>query len=328
MNSPNCHHADIRLRNCLSCGAYVHRELNVFGLKSDAYTHAGSLSRCVKSLRKSTKCFSRLEPTLAQKPAVKSVFGVLMSRLQVSRGTYALGLYLLEAMGQSATRDRLDEEEELTHLAAVSFVLACKLGECEPRVPSYQDVTNVLRRSLSSKSLKRLEYKFVGGSYCTTTFVDFLSAYLVKGGVFSSERVRRPEIFENRAMDLAWEYVKSGEFMRLDQEDLAAFVLYKARKEFRVAEIWNWHIESYTMIPKAASRRWSPRWPASRLRASCPRTATPATPSPACTPATTSATTPSTSRSLWRRSVRGTTSSSVTPAAPPCASSQSAAVPP
>lgn len=45
-----------------------------------------------------------------------------------------------------------------------------------------------------------------------------------------------------------WEFIKQGVFLQYDQEALAAYILYKARKDLKVSEVWNWHIEFYTHI--------------------------------------------------------------------------------
>lgn len=82
----------------------------------------------------------------------------------------------------------------------------------------------------------------------STTFLDFINVYLVNGGVFSFQNIRQPEIFESKLSEFCWQYIKNGSFLNYDQEELAVYLLYKTRKEFKFPQIWNWHIEYYTQI--------------------------------------------------------------------------------
>lgn len=54
--------------------------------------------------------------------------------------------------------------------------------------------------------------------------------------------------FQHKVDGIVWNFIREGVFMQYDQESLAAYILYKTRKDLKVSEVWNWHIEYYTQI--------------------------------------------------------------------------------
>lgn len=43
-------------------------------------------------------------------------------------------------------------------------------------------------------------------------------------------------------------YIKDASFLQYDQEALAIYILYRSRRDLKVSEVWNWHIEYYTQV--------------------------------------------------------------------------------
>lgn len=114
-----------------------------------------------------------------------------------------------------------------------------------------EGIKRILHCNYGKKELckaERLILKMLNYEVPNFTFLDFLNFYLMNGGIFTNEMFRDPLKFEYKINELIWIYIKEGVFMQYDQEALAAYLLYKVRKDLKVSEVWNWHIEFYTQI--------------------------------------------------------------------------------
>ena len=80
------------------------------------------------------------------------------------------------------------------------------------------------------------------------TFLDYLEVYKVNGVLFSSENIRYVELVEKKMEEIGWGLIREGRFLEWGQEELAGYVLYRARREASVENAWNEHIEYYTGI--------------------------------------------------------------------------------
>ena len=225
----------------------------MWGLKSDTFSHPGHSITHLRSLRKSNSKFKRRQVQFCSKVQVKLLFSLLMSKLGYSRETLALALYFFEhIMGEQDFDKGLHNQQKNEIIyAATCMSLAAKKVELEKRHVNMSAVKGILQSDLRKKDFANAElaiFRHFAYELPAVTFLDFLNYYLMKGGVLSNEPFKDAARFEARIGEVAWEYLKSGEFIERDQESLAAHILFQCRKEFKPSEIWNWHIEHYTKI--------------------------------------------------------------------------------
>lgn len=111
------------------------------------------------------------------------------------------------------------QRNEIIH-AATCLSLAAKRVERESKHINMSAIKNILQSDLTKKDFSNAElniFKHFGYELNGFTFLDFLNYYLMKGGLFSNESFRDAQRFEARVNELAWEYLKSGEFIEKDQ---------------------------------------------------------------------------------------------------------------
>ena len=71
---------------------------------------------------------------------------------------------------------------------------------------------------------------------------------MTKGIVFSNERQSNPTDIEDKIRQVAYSYIQSGQFLNMNQRNLAGLIVYQVRQDLKVTEIWNDSVEFYTQL--------------------------------------------------------------------------------
>lgn len=61
--------------------------------------------------------------------------------------------------------------------------------------------------------------------------------------------------FEESIIKASKKVIFNGNFMKFKPEELATAVLYNCRVEYKLIQVWNWHIEQCTKVPANEAQR-------------------------------------------------------------------------
>lgn len=179
----------------------------------------------------------------------------LIDKFKLSRQTYALTIFLFTNV---AGRKKMTSIRQQLFVAAC-LVLAAKFADKELSVPKLHRLNQLLGIEDSYKDqLKSIEWEVfeaVSHDLQLVSFVDIVELYLVNGVVFSDEEHPDENVIETYILNETESLLKSGRFMRYKQEELACWLVYKARRLFRMKELWSFHLEKITTFKRQQMQR-------------------------------------------------------------------------
>lgn len=188
-----------------------------------------------------------MEP-LKLNPVVNQILEQLVPKFGLSLTTFARAVYMFHHI----LRERPHMQYQQLRYGTVCLYLAIKMTEGQADIPSISKFTRQACKVFERAEYLALEEEifayFYDKIFEVGFFTEYLDFYLTKGVVFSNERQAIPTDIENKIRETAYGYIQSGQFLTVSPQSLAAFILYQARQELKVTEIWTEAVESYTQV--------------------------------------------------------------------------------